>query len=125
MREGNTAYCDKCGKMIQFVLTKNNRWMPVNCEAAAVRPDKEGRWYYRGDRDPVHGRKCAPEEPGAVKALEPHYYTCSALIPKRARESKAQQEQQRSAAEKAKTEKLAADSENREWASRQTSLFRT
>lgn len=132
MREGNTAYCNDCGRMIQFVLTKKNRWMPINCESIAMRPDKDGKLYYKGDRRPVFGRKCDPDDPEAIKAFEPHFYTCPIIIPKRAKHSKAEIEaeatakaQQYAAAEKARAEKLAAQQENKDWERRQTSIFRT
>lgn len=126
----DVTYCRMCGRMIRFLWTKTGKRMPCDSFSVALRPDREGRLYYEGDQKPIYGRKCDPEEPGAVKAWEPHYYTCPKQIPKRAYQSKADSEaaamkaQQHSAAEKAKADKLAAQLENQDWERRQTSMFR-
>ena len=124
----DVAYCRMCGRMIKFIWTKNAKRMPCDSFSVTIIPDRNGKLYYEAEQRPIYGKKCDPDEPGAVRVFEPHYYTCPKQIPKRAKQSKAESEaeaekarQAKMQAEKAKAEEAA---QRREMERRQTCLFR-
>lgn len=68
--------CRKCGKLLQFIKTKKGKMMPVDSFSVHVMPSGSGALYWLEDGNTVRGYLCDKTAPGAVKAYEPHWYTC-------------------------------------------------
>ena len=68
--------CRKCGKLLQFIKTPKGKMMPVDSFSVYVMPSGSGALYWLEDGTTVRGYLCDKTAPGAVKAYEPHWYTC-------------------------------------------------
>lgn len=73
---GEPPKCRKCGRIINFIRTKKGSMMPVDGFSVCVLPYMRGTLFYTETGEQIKGYLVTPGTPKAVKAYEPHWYTC-------------------------------------------------
>lgn len=108
--------CRKCGRLLKFIKTKKGKHMPVDSFSVHVMPAERGALYWMENGETVRGYLCDKTAPGAVKAYEPHWYTCPfAKEMKRTPQKKTDEElRERILREREKAAKLAEERRRKE-----------
>ena len=70
------AYCNKCGRPIQFLRMKSGKLMPVDGFSFQIVPGDKGGIYFKEDGSSVRGTVVSTPGPNSVKAWQSHFATC-------------------------------------------------
>ena len=73
---GEPPKCRKCGKVIQFLTTRNGKKMPVDGFSVIVAPGTAGALFFLPDGSTVRGRETDTAGPKTVRAYRSHFATC-------------------------------------------------
>ena len=76
MYSRNPIMCRKCGRIIEFITTKNGKQMPVDSFSVQVVPRETGALFFLPDGSTVRGVETPQAGPKTVTAYRSHFVTC-------------------------------------------------